>query len=66
MAEKNIFVIFLKGSYHEGQEHIANKRQQKNPTPFLSKRGRLCRAGMVKRFNSDGNVYTNCFNINHV
>lgn len=63
MAEKNIFVIFLKGSYHEGQEHIANKRQQKNPTPFLSKRGRLCRAGMVKRFNSDDDCLGMCIQI---
>lgn len=35
MAEKNIFVIFLKGSYHESQEHFANKRQQKNPHLFF-------------------------------
>lgn len=63
-GRKNIFVIFLKGSYHESQEHIANKKTTtKKPTPILSKRGHLCRVGMVKHFNSDDDCLGMCIQI---
>lgn len=62
--QKKHFCYFSERFLSRVKSTLQTKRQQqKKPTPILSKRGNLCRVGIVKHFNSDDDCLGMCIPI---